>query len=129
MTAAARFPSRASTRLTATMIAGHAVAFIEAAPPKARPASTGRGCCHMSAKPRQSSAMIGTSVPPTASSNAMIGVAVTKTVQRATSFAWATRRASAKNTTNATPNHTRGSASGLDPAMAHSRPNAVMAGR
>ena len=129
MTAAARFPSRARARATATTMAGHAVAFIEAAPPKARPASTGRGCRHSSAKPRQMSAMIGTSVPPTASSNAMMGVAVTNTVQRVTSLAFATRRASAKKTMKATPNQTRGSASGVRPATAESRPNAVMAGR
>src|SRR6202020_3336730 len=96
MIAAARLPSRARARLIATMTGGQAVAFIDAAPPKARPARIGWGYFHISAKPRQIRAMMGTSVPPTASSNAMIGVAVTNTVQRATSRALATRRASAK---------------------------------
>ena len=111
------------------MTAGQAVAFIDAAPPKARPARIGCGYFHISAKPRQIRAMMGTSVPPTASSNAMIGVAVTNTVQRATSRALATRRASAKQATNAAPNHTRGSASTKCGATVHSRAKNVMAGR
>jgi hypothetical protein len=73
--------------------------------------------------------MTGTSVPPTASSKAMMGVAVTNTVQRATSRARATRRASAKQPANTTPNHTRGSASGLCRTTVHSRAKNVMAGR
>src|ERR1700760_821859 len=129
MMAADRFPSRARARAIATTTAGQAVALSEAAPPKARPARIGRGYFHISAKPRQISAVIGTSVPPTVSSRAMIGVAVTNTVQRATSRALATRSASAKHTTNATPNQIRGSASGLFGASAHGRAQTLISGR
>src|ERR1700761_4613027 len=129
MMAADRLPSRARARLIATTTAGQAVAFIEAAPPKARPARIGRGYFHISGKPRQISAMIGTSVPPTVSSRAMIGVAVTNTVQRITSRALASRSASAKQATNATPNQIRGSASGLFGATVHSSAKTDINGR
>ncbi len=128
-TAAARLPSLAMSRLRATTTAGQAVAFIDAAAPKARPASTVRGSRQSSAKPRQSRATIGTSVPPTASSSAMIGDAAASAVQRATSLARATRRASAKAAANTSPNHTRGSVTGLCPVTDHSTPKTVMAGR
>src|SRR5262249_2795629 len=102
---AARLPSLTTTRTTAPRRDGQAVAFIAQATPSTRPAGTGCGPRHSSARPRQMKASTGTSVPPTLSENAITGDAVTSTVQRTTSLAPTTASAAAKMTMNPTPNH------------------------
>src|SRR5262249_45499306 len=126
---AARLPSLTTTTTTATRRAGQAVAFIAQATPSARPAGTGCGPRHSSARPRQMKASTGTSVPPTVSENAITGDAVTSTVQRTTSRAPATASAAAKMTRNPTPNQIRGSVSTEKPSRARGTPNSVISGR
>jgi hypothetical protein len=72
---------------------------------------------------------MGTSVPPTHSSNAMTGDAVSSTAHRTQSFAPATFSPQANTVRNTTPNHTRGSVSGPCPRTACGTPNAAISGR
>jgi hypothetical protein len=69
------------------------------------------------------------SVPPTASSNAITGVAATNRVHRITCWAPTASSASAKSRRKATPNQTRGSASVADPNSARGTPNSDITGR
>ena len=95
---ATRLPSRTKSSANAITRAGQAVAFIEQATPKARAAGTGlvTWSRQSSAKPRHMNATMGTSVPPTHSSNEMIGEAVSSSAQRTLSLAPAIRSATAK---------------------------------
>src|SRR5579862_134471 len=112
------------------MSAGQAVAFIEDAMPRASPTAIGFGFGFQSrAKPRHRNATIGTSVPPTTSSNAMIGDAVTSRAHRAESLAPAVFSAKANTTRNTSPNQTRGSVSRPWPNTACGTPNTAMSGR
>ena len=81
--------------------------------PRASPAVTGLAPLSRQsrAKPRHMNATMGTSVPPTHSSNAIIGDAAISRAQRAQSLAPAIRSAEANTMRNTTPNHTRGSVS------------------
>ena len=115
--------------VAATISAGHAVAFVAAATPSTSPASTGCGRRHSRARPRQSSASTGTSVPPTVSENAITGVAVTRTVQRSTSRAPAAASAAANTATKPTVNQTRGSVMIPGPNSARGRPKMAITGR
>ncbi len=126
---AARLPSLTATSTTAISRAGHAVAFIAAATPNARPASNGCGSRQSSAMPRHRQASTGTSVPPTVSENAINGDAVTSTVQRTTSRAPTTVSAAANTITNPSPNQIRGSVSTEKPSRARGMPNSVISGR
>ncbi len=74
-------------------------------------------------------ATMGTSVPPTQSSKAMIGDTVSSRAQRKLSLAPATRSAKANTTRNTSPNQTRGSVSGPWPNSACGTPNAAISGR
>src|ERR1700733_4802652 len=124
---AARFPSRTASSAIATASAGHAVAFMDAETPSARPALTGSGC-HRYAKPRHRNATIGTSSPPVARLKAITGQPATSTVQRAGSFALARRSANQNTTTNARPNHIRGSVTALS-AIVRGTPKSDITGR
>ena len=126
-----RLPSRTKTIANAITRAGQAVAFIEQAMPKARPAGTGLVTCsrQSSAKPRHMNATMGTSVPPTHSSNEMIGEAVSSSAQRTLSLAPAIRSATAKVARNTAPNQTRGSVSMPWPSSACGTPNTAISGR
>jgi len=126
---AARLPSLTTSRATATASAGHAVAFIEEAMPSATPADSSLPGRHRNAKPRHMKATIGTSVPPTASSNAMTGEAVIKMAQRRQSFAPPTDKATANTAKNTRPNQILGSVNALWPKMACGTPNAAISGR
>ena len=128
---AARWPSRTYSSANATTRAGQAVAFIEDAMPRASPAVTGLvGCARQSsAKPRHMNATMGTSVPPTHSSNAMIGEAVISSAHRTLSLAPAIRSATANTARNTAPNQTRGSVSRPWPSSACGTPNAAISGR
>ena len=74
-------------------------------------------------------ATIGTSVPPTHSSNAMIGEAVSSRAHRKLSLAPAIRSATANTTRNTAPNQIRGSVSRPWPSKACGMPNAAISGR
>ncbi len=130
---AARRPSLTASSTTAMTSAGQAVAFIDASTPSTSPASTGRDARlpvpHNSARPRHISASTGTSVPPTASSKAITGLAVRNTVHRIQSCAPATASARSNASTNATPNQMRGSVITCEPASARGSPNSVITGR
>ena len=93
-----------------------------AASPSTRPARTGRGRCHSSARPRHSRASTGTSVPPTVSEKATTGVAVTRAVQRSTSRAPARARAAPNAATKTTQNQILGSVSSPGPSSARGMP-------
>ncbi|HEX2820209.1 MAG TPA: hypothetical protein VHO07_08605 [Streptosporangiaceae bacterium] len=99
--------------------------------PRASPAATGFGpfSRQSRAKPRHMNATMGTSVPPTHSSNAMTGDAVISRAQRAQSLAPAIRNAAANTMRNTTPNHTRGSVSRPWPNSACGTPKAAISGR
>ena len=129
MIPAARLPSRCATSTTAISSAGQAVAFIAVATPNARPASSGCGSRHSSARPRHRQASTGTSVPPTLSENAINGDAVTSMVQRTTSPTPTTASAAANTITKPTPNQIRGSVSTEKPSRARGMPNSVISGR
>ncbi len=122
-------PSRVPISTAATITAGQAVAFAADASPSAIPASTNRGRRQSSANPRHNRARIGTSVPPTASSNAITGDAAMNTVQRTEFLAPAARSASQKTTMNAVPNQTRGSVTTCEPNNARGTPNSDITGR
>ena len=126
-----RLPSRTKTSANAITRAGQAVAFIEQAMPKARPAGIGlvRWSRQSSAKPRHMNATMGTSVPPTHSSKEMIGEAVSSSAQRTLSLAPAIRSATAKVARNTAPNQTRGSVSTPWPSSAWGTPNTAISGR
>ncbi len=128
---ATRLLSRTKTSANAITRAGQAVAFIEQATPKARPAGTGlvTWARQSSAKPRHMNATMGTSVPPTHSSNEMIGEAVSSSAQRTLSLAPAIRSATAKVARNTAPNQTRGSVSTPWPSSAWGTPNTAIRGR
>src|SRR6266480_4304836 len=115
---ATRLPSRTKTSANAITRAGQAVAFIEQATPKARAAGTGlvTWSRQSSANPRHMNATMGTSVPPTHSSNEMIGEAVSSS-------------ATAKVARNTAPNQTRGSVSTPWPSSAWGTPNTAIRGR
>jgi hypothetical protein len=72
---------------------------------------------------------MGTSVPPTHSSKAMIGEAVSSSAQRTLSLAPAIRSATAKVARNTAPNQTRGSVSKPWPSSAWGTPNTAIRGR
>src|ERR1700749_4664007 len=128
---AMRLPSRTKTIANAITRAGRAGAFIEQATPKARAAGTGlvRWFRQSSAKPRHMNATMGTSVPPTHSSNEMIGEAVSSSAQRTLSLAPAIRSATAKVARNTAPNQTLGSVSTPWPSSAWGTPNTAIKGR
>ena len=72
---------------------------------------------------------MGTSVPPTASSNAITGDAAMNTVQRTVFRAPAAFRASQKMTRKARPNQTRGSVITWEPNRARGTPKSAITGR
>ncbi len=126
---AARQPSRTASMVPATTRAGQAVALVAAAMPSTSPAATGRGRRHSSARPRQTRASTGTSVPPTVRENAMTGLAMTSTVQRSTSRAPAAASAAANRPAKARPNQIRGSVTRPWPNSARGRPKTAITGR
>src|SRR5271170_7749264 len=128
---ASRLPSRTYSSAKATASAGQAVAFIDEATPRARPAAIALDCAgrQSRANPRHMNPTIGTSVPPTQSSNAMNGETVSSRAQRTQSLAPATRSAHANTTTNTSPNHTRGSVSTVWPNSACGTPNTAISGK
>ena len=72
---------------------------------------------------------MGTSVPPTHSSKAMMGETVSSRAQRTLSRAPATRSEAANTITNTIPNQTRGSVSRPWPSSACGTPNTAISGR
>src|SRR5262249_29693755 len=128
---AMRLPSRTKTSANAITRAGQAVAFIEQATPKARPAGIGlvSWSRQSSAKPRHMNATIGTSGPPTHNSKEMIGEAVSSKAQRTLSPAPRLRNATAKVARNTAPNQTLGSESTPWPSSAWGTPNTAIKGR
>jgi hypothetical protein len=74
-------------------------------------------------------ATMGTSVPPTVSSNAMIGEAVISRAHRTGSLAPAIFSAKENTIRNTTPNQTRGSVSTPWPNSACGTPNTAISGR
>ena len=129
--------SRAASIAAKTGIAGQAVAFIEHATPRATAARTSPDGRAISARVRNSSAMTGGSVMPTASGNAITGEAAKKTVDSKTLYRHesqcrcgaATRNAAQISAMETAVSHSRGSANSPVAPSALGKPNTAMTGR
>jgi hypothetical protein len=130
-------PSRAASIAVKTGTAGHAVAFMAHATPRATAARTMLDGRAISARVRNISAITGGSVMPTASGNAITGEAAMNTVDSRTPCRQESQRRCGAAMANAVQistidtavSHTRGSASRPDTPSALGSPNTAMTGR
>ena len=130
-------PSRAVSIAVKTGTAGHAVAFMAAATPRAAAARISPDGLAISASVRNISAITGGSVIPTASGNAITGEAAMNTVDSRTPCRQpsqcrcgaATLNAAQINTMDTAVSHTRGSANNPVAPSALGIPNTAMTGR
>ena len=130
-------PSRAASMAVKTGTAGHAVAFMAAATPRAAAARISPDGLAISARVRNISAITGGSVIPTASGNAITGEAAMNTVDIRTLYRHesqcrcgaATVNAAKSKAMDTAVSHTRGSPSRPFAPSALGIPNSAMTGR
>ena len=130
-------PCRTAIAAANTGTAGQAVAFIAHATPRATAARSSPEGRAISASVRNSKAMTGGSVMPTASGNAITGEAAKKTVDSEVSRRHSSQCRCGAATVNAAQisaidtavSHTRGSANRPEAPSARGRPNTAMTGR
>jgi hypothetical protein len=130
-------PSRAASIAVKTGTAGQAVAFIATATPRAAAARYSPDGCAISARVRNSSAITGGSVMPTASGNAITGEAARNTVDSSTPWRQSSQCRCGAATANAAQSkpmdtavsHTRGSPHSPVAPSAFGIPNTAMTGR